>query len=64
MLDWMAEMECPNCKAGLDDGPIAENDRELFVADRFSRAIAIYDREKDQTVGWQCPDCGHELRAE
>jgi len=64
MLDWMAQMECPNCKAGLDDGPIPENDRGLFGADRFSRAIAVYDREKDRTVKWQCPDCGHEWRAE
>jgi|SRR6516165_2808211 hypothetical protein len=50
---------------GLDGGPIPENDRGLFGgADRFSRAIAVYDREKDRTVKWQCPDCGHEWRAE
>lgn len=26
---------------------------------RWSRRTAIYDRDKDSTVAWQCPDCGH-----
>jgi len=56
--------ECPNCEAGLDGGRIPENQRSLFGAGRFSRAIAVYDREKDRTVKWQCPDCGHEWRAD
>jgi hypothetical protein len=27
---------------------------------RWGRQIAIYDREKDRTVAFMCPDCGHE----
>ena len=26
---------------------------------KFGRVIALYDRDKDRTVGWKCPDCGH-----
>ncbi len=26
---------------------------------KFGRAIGLYDRDKDCTVGWKCPDCGH-----
>lgn len=34
---------CPLCGADLQGG---------------SRVIAIYSREKDRTVAYQCPDCG------
>lgn len=27
---------------------------------RFSRKIAIYDQDRDRTVGLACPDCGHQ----
>lgn len=26
----------------------------------FKREIAIYDRDRDRTVAYRCPDCGHE----
>jgi len=26
----------------------------------FKREIAVYDRAKDRTVAYRCPDCGHE----
>jgi hypothetical protein len=26
----------------------------------WGRAIAIYDRDKDRTVAWVCPDCKHQ----
>jgi len=26
----------------------------------WGREIGIYDMEKDRTVSWRCPDCGHE----
>ena len=25
-----------------------------------SRRIGIYDRGRDRTVAWRCPDCGHQ----
>jgi hypothetical protein len=27
---------------------------------RWGREIAIYDRDKDRTTAYRCPDCGHE----
>jgi len=55
--------ECPKCHVSLKGEVIPEPQRELFGgAENFNRGIAIYDREKDQTVGWQCPDCGYEWR--
>lgn len=27
---------------------------------RWGREIAIYDREKDRTVAYVCPDCDHQ----
>lgn len=27
---------------------------------RWGREIGIYDREKDRTVAWQCPECNHQ----
>ena len=26
---------------------------------KFGRVIALYDRDKDCTVAWKCPDCEH-----
>jgi len=26
----------------------------------FSRVIGVYDRDRDRTVAWRCPDCGHQ----
>jgi hypothetical protein len=26
---------------------------------RWGRAISLYDRDKDRTVAYQCPDCNH-----
>ncbi len=26
----------------------------------FDRKIAIYDRDRDRTVAYRCPDCGHQ----
>ncbi len=25
----------------------------------WGREIGIYDRERDRTTAWRCPDCGH-----
>ena len=27
---------------------------------QWGREIGIYDWDKDRTVAWRCPDCGHE----
>lgn len=27
---------------------------------RWKRQIGIYDMDRDRTVAWRCPDCGHE----
>jgi len=27
---------------------------------RWGREIGIYDMDKDRTVSYRCPDCGHE----
>ena len=29
---------------------------------RWGRAIGIYSMEKDRTVAYRCPDCGHEWK--
>lgn len=45
---------------------IEEADRkaEMYGATRteghWERAIGIYDRDKDRTVAYLCPHCGHE----
>lgn len=49
-----------------ETGSEAEADRiaELYGATRTSgqwgRQIGLYDMDKDRTVAWKCPDCGHE----
>ena len=43
--------ECPDCHADLGDRSV-----------RFpngTRRISVYDRERDCTVAYLCPDCGH-----
>lgn len=53
--------------------PAASEEEALKRADRYAaaygatrttgqwgRQIGIYDMEKDRTVAWQCPDCGHQ----
>lgn len=50
---------CPHCGASLTGDEIPENRREMFGgATHFSRARAIYDRERDRTDHFECPDCG------
>ena len=49
--------ECPYCKANLIAEEVPIESRELYGGTHFYRVISIYDREKDATVKWQCPDC-------
>ena len=51
---------CPECKTDLDGGPIPENIREHYSPPyRWSRVIALIDRDKDRQTHWICPDCKH-----
>ena len=49
---------CPHCGVDLQGNPIPKKDQHLFGATHFSRKIGVYDRDKDRTVEYQCPDCG------
>ena len=51
--------ECPHCGVSLQGEPIPLDSQELYGSTHFSRKIGIYDRDRDMTVAWQCPDCGH-----
>jgi len=41
----------------------ADRVAEMYGADRyngrFGRCIALYDRDRDETVAYACPDCNH-----
>ncbi len=41
----------------------ADRKAEMYGANRekgrWGRTIALYDRDKDRTVAWKCPDCEH-----
>ncbi len=54
-------LHCPKCNADLRGEPIPEKDREMFGGHtHFLKVISIYNRDRDRTVKWKCPDCGHE----
>ncbi len=54
---------CPHCNASLIGELIPEEQRFMFNhTTHFRREIAIYDRDLDRTVAWQCPDCGGRWR--
>ena len=53
-------MACPSCKADLTGSEIPEKDRVYYGGhSHFSNAIGLYDRKKDRTTHWKCPDCKH-----
>jgi len=54
----MTPMKCPN-NCDLIGDPIPEEHREYYDgnATHFSRAIGIYDWNRDMTTSWSCPDC-------
>lgn len=55
---------CPHCGASMGGGPIPEDSRHLYGPPyRWSRAIGIYSLDRDRTVGFECPDCGGDLKA-
>lgn len=70
---------CPACQADLNGGSIyqhflAANEpaEALRIAKMYGatetegqwgRATAIYSQQRDRTVAYRCPDCGHEWPA-
>lgn len=46
---WREPLACPHCKADL---------RDHVNGPPFKREIGQYDRDRDRTVAWVCPDCG------
>lgn len=57
----MTPHQCPACNADLTGAPIPEEYREHYGdSTHYSRAIGIYSIERDVTIAWKCPDCGHE----
>ncbi|MGG3854255.1 hypothetical protein ABET36_07535 [Caldifermentibacillus hisashii] len=56
---------CPFCHVNLRDKPIPEKYRHHYGGATYgSRKIAVYSRDEDRTVKWQCPDCGKEWERE
>lgn len=54
----MALTECPHCGANLVGAEIPLTHREYFGGKTHgSRLIAIYDRDRDRTSHYECPDC-------
>jgi len=54
---------CPNCKVDLTGGPIPQqyiDAGHYGNHTHYSRRIGIYDRGRDRTVAWVCPDCNHQ----
>lgn len=52
--------QCPACHVSLQGDPIPAASQEMYGATHFSRKIALYSRERDRTVAFKCPDCGHD----
>jgi uncharacterized C2H2 Zn-finger protein len=58
MIDLSLLANCPKCESLWHETPIPEESQHLFgYAKFFSRVIGIYDRDRDCTVAYQCPDC-------
>lgn len=54
----MEKDNCPHCGVSLWGDEIPEKDREHYSPPyRWRREIGIYDRDKDRTVEFECPDC-------
>jgi hypothetical protein len=52
--------ECPKCHKSMQGEPIPEKYLQHYgKKTHYSRVIALYDRSKDRTTHWKCPDCGH-----
>ena len=58
MIDLSLVANCPKCGSLWHDKRIPEESRHHYGNARFfSRVLGIYDRDRDCTIGYQCPDC-------
>lgn len=58
MIDLSLVTNCPKCGSLWHEKRIPEESRHHFGNARFfSRVLGIYDRDRDRTVAYQCPDC-------
>lgn len=55
---------CPKCKANLQGKPIPAHLQDDFGSTHFSRIIAFYDKDRDRTSLFKCPDCKHKWKRE
>ena len=53
---------CPACGVSFKGYLIKEEYLKYYSpgVTHYSRLIGNYDMVLDRTVGWICPDCGHE----
>jgi uncharacterized C2H2 Zn-finger protein len=58
MIDLSLLANCPKCESLWHEKRIPEGQRALYGdAKFFSRVMGIYDRNRDRTIAYQCPDC-------
>lgn len=50
---------CPHCGSDLVYHALVKYP-DRMRAEKFSRAIGIYDLRQDRTVAYRCPDCEEE----
>lgn len=55
---------CPYCSSDLKGAPIPNESLFGDLTRHYSRVIGIYDRSRDRTVAWRCPDCDTEWERE
>lgn len=48
--DMSEPTECPKCHTDF---------RYVVKGKTYLRVISIYDRAKDRTIEWMCPDCDY-----
>ena len=61
---------CEECRADLRGPSIPTEGLYMYGGNatcdgcgdalHYSRLIGVYDPDRDRTVVWRCPDCGHE----
>jgi hypothetical protein len=57
-IDFTLFGACPKCEASWQGKPIPEDQQDLYGGAKwFSRVQGIYDRDRDCTIAWRCPDC-------
>ncbi|GAB6989534.1 hypothetical protein [Paenibacillus pini] len=49
---------CPHCNANLRGDSIPDDIVHNYSGTHWSRKIGLYDKSRDRTVAYECPDCG------